>query len=342
MEKESAKSDGATLSKIKKKCPYCPFASYYSGSLTVHVRRHTGEKPFQCPYCTGVRRFGDRSNMNSHIRRYHKELARPRKSTGSFRRQAPSSRTMPSLLKPKSISSKINSTSHFDYYPLDQTPVINSVYSATELSESPDNGPFPIEITENMGSPTSVSTDLTPSPKSLPETSLHQTLLKGHRRKPPFVQKKVLSNTEENDESIFSSFQRMISQNMYQEHSEEDNFDMPSVHENNDSFTNNTSDIFIPNSSNHLSDDKTTEDKSSVVIPAQNNAVSASDSSPTTKDMYACKHCDIYFKNCVLHTLHMGCHGYDDPFKCNTCGVKCNNAIEFHCHFARGNHNGAL
>ncbi|XP_027016906.1 zinc finger protein Pegasus-like [Tachysurus fulvidraco] len=54
--------------------------------------------------------------------------------------------------------------------------------------------------------------------------------------------------------------------------------------------------------------------------------------------LYFCPHCQTYFGDNVLYTVHMGCHGYDQPFQCNVCGVHCSDKYEFACHFAQGQH----
>lgn len=54
--------------------------------------------------------------------------------------------------------------------------------------------------------------------------------------------------------------------------------------------------------------------------------------------LYFCPHCQTYFADNVLYTVHMGCHGYDQPFQCNVCGVHCSDKYEFACHFAQGQH----
>ena len=36
--------------------------------------------------------------------------------------------------------------------------------------------------------------------------------------------------------------------------------------------------------------------------------------------LHHCQHCDMYFADNILYTIHMGCHGYENPFQCNICG----------------------
>ncbi len=53
---------------------------------------------------------------------------------------------------------------------------------------------------------------------------------------------------------------------------------------------------------------------------------------------FECIHCDIAFKDCIMYTMHMGYHGYHDPFKCNMCGHSSGDKIEFFLHIARAAH----
>ena len=54
---------------------------------------------------------------------------------------------------------------------------------------------------------------------------------------------------------------------------------------------------------------------------------------------YECPHCQIAFGDCIMYTMHMGYHGYKDPYKCNMCGDLCKDRVEFFLHIARAAHN---
>uniref|UniRef100_H2ZC42 C2H2-type domain-containing protein n=1 Tax=Ciona savignyi TaxID=51511 RepID=H2ZC42_CIOSA len=66
---ESVHSKEVESGKKNYQCLKCSFSSNYAGNLRVHMRRHTGEKPFHCEFCG--RPFSDKSNLNSHKRRKH-------------------------------------------------------------------------------------------------------------------------------------------------------------------------------------------------------------------------------------------------------------------------------
>lgn len=80
-------------------------------------------------------------------------------------------------------------------------------------------------------------------------------------------------------------------------------------------------------------------------ISFDNNVIS-SDSQPNSPNQAVideevpqkCRHCDIHFTDNILYTVHMGCHGFEQPFQCNVCGHLCKDKYDFACHFARGQH----
>ncbi|OXB70641.1 UNVERIFIED_CONTAM: hypothetical protein H355_011674 [Colinus virginianus] len=54
--------------------------------------------------------------------------------------------------------------------------------------------------------------------------------------------------------------------------------------------------------------------------------------------VYRCDHCRVLFLDYVMFTIHMGCHGFRDPFECNVCGYRSHDRYEFSSHIARGEH----
>ncbi|KFP07639.1 Zinc finger protein Eos, partial [Calypte anna] len=53
---------------------------------------------------------------------------------------------------------------------------------------------------------------------------------------------------------------------------------------------------------------------------------------------FKCDHCRILFLDHVMFTIHMGCHGFRDPFECNICGHHSQDRYEFSSHIVRGEH----
>uniref|UniRef100_A0A3P8VDP0 IKAROS family zinc finger 1 (Ikaros) n=2 Tax=Cynoglossus semilaevis TaxID=244447 RepID=A0A3P8VDP0_CYNSE len=53
---------------------------------------------------------------------------------------------------------------------------------------------------------------------------------------------------------------------------------------------------------------------------------------------YLCQHCRVLFLDHVMYTIHMGCHGFREPFECNLCGHQSQDRYEFSSHITRGEH----
>lgn len=52
-----------------------------------------------------------------------------------------------------------------------------------------------------------------------------------------------------------------------------------------------------------------------------------------------CYYCEITFGNVVMYSVHMGYHGFDDPYTCNMCGLHYTDKVSFFLHIGRSKHN---
>lgn len=57
-------------------CSYCGRSFSNSSNLTVHIRRHTGERPFSCEFCDA--RFPRSSDLQCHRRTHTGEKVKPK------------------------------------------------------------------------------------------------------------------------------------------------------------------------------------------------------------------------------------------------------------------------
>ena len=60
-----------TRSKLKRKyvCPVCSKAFPVPAKMEIHMRTHTGDRPFACEYCG--QRFSEKGNMQRHVKLKH-------------------------------------------------------------------------------------------------------------------------------------------------------------------------------------------------------------------------------------------------------------------------------
>lgn len=63
--------DSETWLKHRWTCPVpsCEYTTHCESKLKMHYRKHTGEKPFTCPYCTF--KSAQKGNLNVHIKKCH-------------------------------------------------------------------------------------------------------------------------------------------------------------------------------------------------------------------------------------------------------------------------------
>ena len=53
---------------------------------------------------------------------------------------------------------------------------------------------------------------------------------------------------------------------------------------------------------------------------------------------HVCQFCEIAFSDSIMFSIHMGYHGFQNPFKCNMCGMETSDKVEFFLHIATKPH----
>lgn len=80
-------------------------------------------------------------------------------------------------------------------------------------------------------------------------------------------------------------------------------------------------------------------------VPSSSSSLTFHHDRQTYSDMkvdsnwHICRHCEMAFADQMTHRLHMGYHGYYNPFQCNGCGENCVDAFDFMLHLMCKAHN---
>lgn len=291
------------------RCRLCPFTSAYERYLEAHMRSHTGEKPYKCELCAYRCNYG--SNLSHHRRHKHHllPLTGPRASISSVEMWGTlqnnsnvegGKRGVLITLAPPSVAVQKPESPNVQNGFCDDTDKT----SVCRLLRDPQGLWF-------VDNPLNQLSDLTGHLSTLPPENPSPTsadvdpILEEWK---PFMMQQPSAQGRVPQSSLIvlrlspPSSQRICSP-----------LEGPSSQ-----LSGYTNTPILGNS--QLSSPTAT-------LPVQEPQL-----------LYYCQHCDTYFADNVLYTIHMGCHGYDNPFQCNICGFHCENKYDFACHFARGQH----
>ncbi|XP_068112930.1 zinc finger protein Pegasus isoform X2 [Hyperolius riggenbachi] len=305
------------------RCHLCPFASAYERHLEAHMRSHTGEKPYKCELCSF--RCSDRSNLSHHRRRKHKMLpikgTRPslgnKKMWGVLQKKVSSlgysRRTLINLSPPSMVVHKADYLSDFSHeIPSIHSEAYESLAKASHSGLSRD--PQELMVDNPLNQLSTLAGQLSSLP---PDTQNPASPDAG-----PCPDEKPFMIQQSSAQACTSAVSTSVPQS-----SSPASPEVRPIHNHR-----NCSPMAGPSSERS----------------GRTSTPSISNSQPSTPApalpvqdpqlLHHCQHCDMYFADNILYTIHMGCHGFENPFQCNICGCKCKNKYDFACHFARGQH----
>jgi hypothetical protein len=81
----------------------------------------------------------------------------------------------------------------------------------------------------------------------------------------------------------------------------------------------------------------TADDQSSTTDSLETNSNGNSAASGLS-GTHVCQYCELAFMDQIMYSIHMGYHGYQNPFKCNMCGDEMADKVSFFLHVARKSH----
>ncbi|OBS68185.1 hypothetical protein A6R68_03274, partial [Neotoma lepida] len=278
------------------RCHLCPFASAYERYLEAHMRSHTGEKPYKCDLC--AYRCNYRSNLSHHRRRRHNLLP---------------------LTGPKA-----SFTSMKMWGGLQNKSNVEDSKRGVLVTLGP-----PSMVVQKPGYPSDY-THKAPSVQNDFYDSIDKTSVCGLPRNSEELL--LVDNPLNQVSSLAGCLSRLPPENQTPASADVDS----SLEENSFMIQQPSAQGSVPQSSPTVLEPPrppfSQRDCSPFAGPSgqpsgQTGTSILGNSQPSTPALtlpveepqllYHCQHCDTYFADNVLYTIHMGCHGYDNPFQCN-------------------------
>uniref|UniRef100_A0A3Q0SRN7 IKAROS family zinc finger 4 n=1 Tax=Amphilophus citrinellus TaxID=61819 RepID=A0A3Q0SRN7_AMPCI len=337
-------------------CNQCGASFTQKGNLLRHIKLHSGEKPFKCPICNYACRRRDA--LAGHLRTHavsSPTVGKPFKCSYCSR-----------SYKQQSTLEEHLERCHTYQKTLDHQAAVNTQTAQGEESVNMETAAKPAlqPINEKIQFVDRLAISITKRKRSTPQKFLGE---KHMHLDPPEAPYELSSGSEKEGDLMSSQSvgdsaglassqlhctRGKVSLGLAVREAGEGRDDQPTAH------SHTTSPNGCPDSTDTES---TAEDPSQAkdldpewerACPVPPTIVKRSPGSPiSSRDTvqvldrdgrpvrsFHCRHCRILFLDHVMFTIHMGCHGFRQPFECNICGHRSQDRYEFSSHISRGEH----
>eukprot|EP00071_Canis_lupus_P001921 XP_003432339.2 DNA-binding protein Ikaros isoform X7 [Canis lupus familiaris] len=281
-------------------CNQCGASFTQKGNLLRHIKLHSGEKPFKCHLCNYACRRRDA--LTGHLRTHSGDKClsdMPYDSSASYEKE---NEMMQTHVMDQAINNAISYLGAESLRPLVQTP------------------PGSSEVV----------------PVISPMYQLHKPHAEGPPRSNHSAQDSAVENLLLLSKAKSVSSEREASPS----NSCQDSTDTESNNEEQRSSLIYLTNHINPHARNGLSikEEHPAYDVLRAASESNQDAFRVIGTSGEPMKVYKCEHCRVLFLDHVMYTIHMGCHGFRDPFECNMCGYHSQDRYEFSSHITRGEH----
>ncbi|XP_073486712.1 DNA-binding protein Ikaros isoform X5 [Aquarana catesbeiana] len=294
------------------KCHLCNYACRRRDALTGHLRTHSVGKPHKCGYCG--RSYKQRSSLEEHKERCHNYL----QSMGLQNNLYTGEKRLTDL--PFDGTSNYEKESDMMQTHVMDQAINNAItYLGAEslrtLVQTPPGGPEVVPAINTMYALHKPHSDIASHPNQAAHESAVENLL---------LLSQVKSVSSEKEVSPSNSCQ--------------DSTDTESNNEDRGGLIYLTNHM-TPHPRNGLSlKENKPFDMFRAASDNSQDAFKVISSNGEPLKIHKCEHCRVLFLDHVMYTIHMGCHGFRDPFECNMCGYQSQDRYEFSSHITRGEH----
>uniref|UniRef100_A0A663MMY0 IKAROS family zinc finger 3 n=1 Tax=Athene cunicularia TaxID=194338 RepID=A0A663MMY0_ATHCN len=318
-------------------CNQCGASFTQKGNLLRHIKLHTGEKPFKCHLCSYA--CQRRDALTGHLRTHSASMeARHIKAEMGSERALVLDRLASNVAKRKSSmpqkfigekrhSFDVNYNSSFMY------EKESEIMQGRMMDQAINNA---ITYLGAEALRPLVQTPPAPTSEMVPViSSLYPIALTRADAPNGTAQDAEKSHGHLRDKSLSSD--RGLSPN----NSGQDSTDTDSNHEERQNPTFHQSQMIPAPARNGLPSLKDFPRPYDIIKPpaiCPRDAFKVINKEGEAIGVYRCDHCRVLFLDYVMFTIHMGCHGFRDPFECNVCGYRSHDRYEFSSHIARGEH----